>query len=123
MHTNPDAPERLRTLERILTSPTTGDSRDRHADPTALHVRAVPSERIRRVTAALQLAPTGPLDDVDRVSMRVLLNDYTAAVAHLRAAAQAAANIVDTTAQIVGRAERVLEKEARRRAKLALRPT
>ena len=46
----------------------------------------MPLERISRLTAELTQHAPADIDDIDRLAMRLLLNDYTAAVAHLRAA-------------------------------------
>lgn len=50
----------------------------------------VPLDRIRRLTAELQRASDDDIDEIDAVTMRILLSDYTLTVGHLRAAARLA---------------------------------
>jgi hypothetical protein len=87
MSAAPDSSWRLQRLAQILAeSKALASTSARDTDPTDVLIASVPLERISRLTAALtQQAPTG-IDDIDRLAMRLLLNDYTAAVAHLRAA-------------------------------------
>lgn len=116
MDTPSDTSERLRALERILAPRTVADTRDRHADPVALHASTLPTDRLRQLTLVLQRQPAGTLDPVATLTLRLLLNEYTSAVGHLRAVAQAAAHVVDTTSPTVEQAVRFLEQESRRRA-------
>jgi hypothetical protein len=87
MSAAPDSPWRLQRLAQILAeskAPASTSARD--TDPADVHIANVALERISRLAAELtQNAPTD-IDDIDRLAMRLLLNDYTAAVAHLRAA-------------------------------------
>jgi hypothetical protein len=55
-----------------------------------VHLGRVPLGRIGRLTSELTRGGTGDIDDIDRVAMRILLSDYTAAVGHLRATARLA---------------------------------
>ena len=115
-----DRSERLLELDRIL-------ARDRAAsfsgdgDSVALHLGAVPAERIRALTAVLGRSTTGDNDEIDTVEMRLLLNDYTSAVGHLRAVARSAAARIDEAAAPVREAQLFMERDLRREARLELK--
>ena len=87
MNAAPDSSWRLQRLAQILAeSKALASTSARDTDPADVHIGSAPLERIKRLTAELtQEASTG-VDDIDRVAMQLLLNDYAVAVAHLRAA-------------------------------------
>ena len=86
MSAAPDSSWRLQRLAQILAeSKPLPSTSARETDPADVHLGSVSLERISRLTAELQNAATD-VDDIDRLAMRLLLNDDTAAVAHLRAA-------------------------------------
>jgi len=92
-----DTSERLARLEQIL-SRTQSGSRAITADTANaadVHLSSVPTERIRLLTAELQRTDLPQLDESDAVVMKLLLNEYSAAVGHLRAVARMAAATVD----------------------------
>ena len=82
-----DSSRRLQRLAQILAeskvalASTTG----RDADPAGFHLSSVPFERIGRLTSEMMQTAAPDVDDLDRLAMRLLLNDFTAGVAHLRA--------------------------------------
>lgn len=93
--TSDETGARLRELQRILaqsrTSSTSGEE-----DAAALHLAAMPVERIQRFTHTLASQPAqAGWDDVDGVTMRLLLDDYVDAVGHLRAVSRLAAARID----------------------------
>jgi hypothetical protein len=89
MSTADDSPRRLQRLAQILAeSNTAGSTSVRDTDPADVHLGSVPLERIRRLTAVLTDGAGTDVDDIDALAMRLLLNDYTTAVAHLRAVAR-----------------------------------
>ena len=92
-----DVTTRLAHLEDILAHTTSGTGLASHTntDPAQVHLNSVPVERIRRLSAELEAGSASDLDAVDAVIMRLLLSEYTSAVAHLRAVAQMAASRVD----------------------------
>ena len=108
-----DLAERLLELDRIL-------SRERAAsfstegDPVSLHLGAVPSERIRALTLLLEGNTSAGNDEIDAVAMRLLLNDYAAAVGHLRAVARIAATRIDEAATPVREAQLFMKRDLRR---------
>jgi hypothetical protein len=87
MNAAPDSAWRLQQLAQILAeSKALASTSARDTDPADVHIGSVALERIRRLTAQLTQQAATDIDDIDRLAMRLLLNDYTAAVAHLRAA-------------------------------------
>jgi len=110
--------ERLREIERVLaqTRSSTGSS-DAGVDPVALHLGEVPSTRIREFTSMLQQRAVDGTDEIDALAVRLLLNDYTAAIAHLRAVAREAAALIDGAAAPVKDSQRFLRVDDRRKLK------
>jgi len=87
MSAAPDSSWRLQRLAQILAeSKPLPSTSARETDPADVHIASVSLERIGRLTAELLATTATDIDDIDRLAMRLLLNDYTAAVAHLRAA-------------------------------------
>ena len=109
---------RLLELEQILAQSRNALAADRDADPVALHLADVPVERMRRFTSVLQQGAGGGNDEIDAVTMRLLLNDYTAAVGHLRAIARVAAAGIDAAAVPVRESQRFVRLDDRRAQKL-----
>src|SRR5690349_601169 len=66
-------------------------------DPADIHLRSVATERLRQLTTELRDA-TGTTE-VEALTVRVLLNEYRAAVMHLRIVAQMAATRVENAAR------------------------
>jgi hypothetical protein len=86
-----DISQRLQELEQILSEAVVPTSAQRgDADPAGVHLDSVPLERIRRIASELQRQSPDAADDLDSVMARLLLNDYTASIAHLRAVARLA---------------------------------
>ena len=112
------AQDRLREIERIIAqTPSVVTSNQGAEDPVAVHLADVPAARIRELTRILNQRPLEGNDDIDAVAMRLLLNDYMAAIAHLRAVARAAASLVDGAAAPVKQSQRFLRDEDRRQEK------
>jgi hypothetical protein len=82
----PKSTARVTRLDRILVqSPPHAASRTGDVDPGQVHLDSVPLERIRALTLELEERSACAQDDIDLITMRLLLNDYKAAVTHLRA--------------------------------------
>ena len=102
--------ERLQRLEQILSSSrpaltlTTLDARDAATN----HLQAAPLERMRQLTVELQSRSDSGLDEVDALGMRLLLNDYATAVAHLRAVARDAGERIDAAATPLNESRRAI---------------
>ena len=112
-----DAAKRLLDLERILAqSKTSEPASGGDVDPVTLHMADVPVERIRRFTAELQSA-NGDGDEIAAVTMRLLLNDYANAVAHLRAVARISVARIESALEPI----RDCQKFLRREEKLAMK--
>jgi hypothetical protein len=85
-----DSSRRLQRLAQILaeSQAAPGSTPAPDSGPTDVHLDSVSLERISRLTSELAQRAAIDTDDIDRLTMRLLLNEYTAAVAHLRAAAR-----------------------------------
>ena len=112
---------RLARLDRILSqSPlhvathATADT-----DPGQVHLTSVPLERIQALTTELQERSTVDADEVDAITMRLLLNDYKAAVAHLRAVANGADSRLLAVAAELHESRKKLRREEEMAAKRA----
>ena len=80
-----------------------------NAGPADAHLAGVPLERIRRITSELQQRTGADIDDIDEVTMSLLLNDYRTAVAHLRAVARLAEQGVTAAAASIQEARLFIE--------------
>jgi hypothetical protein len=113
-----DSSRRLQRLAQILAeskvalASTTG----RDADPGGFHLSSVPFERIGRLTSELGHRAAPDADDLDHLAMRLLLNDYTAAVAHLRATARLAEQRVAAAAVPIQETRRRIRLQAKHAA-------
>jgi hypothetical protein len=107
--------ERLQRLEQILTGsklPRGGGAGD-DRDAVSRQLETVPLERIQRLTAEL-LESRDRNDDIDAVTLRLLLNDYAAAVANLRVFVRQVAERVDAAADPLREARRFMWREVKR---------
>jgi hypothetical protein len=107
-----DTSERLTHLEQIL-SQTASASAAVAADATnaaEVHLGSVPAERIRLLTAELLRTGSPGLDEIDAVVMKLLLNEYSNAVDHLRAVANLAAATIDGVTAPMLDTERAVRK-------------
>jgi hypothetical protein len=115
------ASERLSELERILAHDRrTLSAGESSADPVALHLTEMPAERIRRFTHALG-TPRGTAvdnDEIDALTIRLLMNDFANAVGHLRAVANIAASLIDGAAKPIKDTQQFLKREAWREEKM-----
>jgi hypothetical protein len=110
------APDRLIEIERILAQTKfVGGASDSAGNPVAVHLADVPATRIREFTRILQQRPLEANDDIDALAMRLLLNDYIAAVSHLRAVARVAASLIDGAAAPVKEIHRFLHADDKKR--------
>ena len=115
------ASERVLELERILAHDrrVASAGSESQTDPAALHLAETPTERIRRFTHALGTAGLDADNDaIDILTMRLLLNDFSRAVEHLRAVANIAAADIDRAAKPVRDTQRLIEVENGRVEKL-----
>ena len=108
--------ERVRLLDNILASSRHSLTSAMRVDvaPAELHLRSIPFERIQQLTAVLKDGAAHADDDVDRLCARLLVTDYLAAVAHLRAVARIAAARIEKTPAALKRIRRYVEKEQAR---------
>jgi hypothetical protein len=102
----------LQELEQILSQSVVPMSAQRgDADPVRVHLDSVPLERMRRLASELQQQSPDAADDLDSVMVRLLLNDYTAAIAHLRAVARLAEQNVASAGASIHGAKALLQQE------------
>jgi hypothetical protein len=110
--------DRVRLLDTVLAG-----SRDALAsavrsglDPVELHLHSAPFERITQLTSILTEAQSRTADEVDTISTHLLLADYAAAVAHLRAVVRITAARIDAVAVSLKPARRFAARQAKHRA-------
>jgi hypothetical protein len=115
MSAAPHTPWRLQRLALILAeSKPSASASARDTDPADVHLDSVPLERIHRLTLELTQRASSDSDDVDGLAMRLLLNDYSSAVAHLRAVTRLTERrIADATAPIEDAKLQVRHREKR----------
>jgi hypothetical protein len=113
----PDPSQRLIAVERMLAQVKNSSLPDSD-DLVPLLLAAVPIERLSPLTSALKQTHDAPLDEIDAITARLLLNDYSLAVAHLRAVTRVVAKRVDAAAGPVNESRKRVDKEIRKRAKL-----
>jgi hypothetical protein len=101
--------QRLRRLEQILAQPVRPGAQGPDAD--AQHTANAALERIRQLSLTLEDRAGEPADDIDALAIRLLLNDYTFAVAQLRAVARDGGRRVDLAANAIVDVRRSLWRE------------
>jgi hypothetical protein len=96
-----DPSARLQRLESIFAlTAVSSSAKSGDTEPADTLLASVPIDRIRQATLELQRRTTAP-DDLETVTMRLVLNQYMFTVANLRAVTQLAARrIADATACI-----------------------
>jgi hypothetical protein len=122
--TSPHHPStRLSRLDRILSQAESSPTRAGDSDAGQVHLASIPLERIRGLTIELQERSFAVQDDIDAITMRLLLNDYKTAVAHLRAVTdgvgaqlQESASQLSLTRKELRREEEMAAKRANRKA-------
>jgi hypothetical protein len=95
-----------RRLISIFGGATTGDGK---SDPAATHLASVPVDRIRRMTTELQESGGDPIDP----TTTGLLNDYSAAVSHLRALATLVEQRLAAAAGPIQRASHLIQRTSK----------
>ena len=90
-----DSSDRLVRLTQILNG-TSAPHVTSTSDAAEMHLRSVRLERIRELAAELDRRGGQTSEPVEGIAIRLLLDEYTAAVAHLRAVVRIAVNLVDS---------------------------
>ena len=85
----------------------------------AAHLAGVPADRIRQLASALQRGLNDTIDEIDVVTMRLLLNDYISGVGHFRAIARTAASRMDHAAELIREGQRFVHREQKLEARRA----
>jgi hypothetical protein len=101
--------QRLKDIERVLAQRSSVRA-GADADAVAVHLADVDAGRLRAFTVALEQRLDQHVDEIDALVMRMLLNDYTASVGHLRAVAQTAASRIDDAALPVRESRKFLRR-------------
>ena len=117
MSTARDAFQRLARLEQILTH-TVAVGGDPDADRG--RTREKQAQRIRQLTAELQHT-VGDNDELDAITMRLLLNDYSSLVESLRAMMRLAETSLLSTAGSLRETRRRFDQQEKLRLKRAAR--
>jgi hypothetical protein len=118
MSAESDVFQRLRRLVHILEPPHAAPDPAAAAErDAARRLEQLPLDRIRRITAELASRPDGASDEGDALAMRLLLNDYIAAVAQLRAVTRDAADRIDAVAPPVADVRQFVWHEQKLREK------
>jgi hypothetical protein len=114
-----DGAARLEQLERVLQEWRAALHPSEHDDASPEHggTRVAPTlARIKSLTALLQSSLVRPdADLVDRITMQLLLADYTDVVHELRVSTDGAARTLKEAANIVANAERLVRGDAKSR--------
>jgi hypothetical protein len=104
--------ERLLRLEQILASSRSSAPAASGDDVADVMLASVMTDRIRGTSAELQRGTT--VDAAAAVAMRLLLSDYSTAVAHLRTVARATDRRLDSVAETIRSGARVVERYRKR---------
>lgn len=112
-----DTTARLRELEQILSraSDAFATLRDEGSDGSG--ARRLPAERIRQLTRLLRSHTDDQDDAVTPLAVRMLLDEYALAVAHLRATTRTEADRLGEAATTLEACEKLLWRERKQAAK------
>lgn len=111
MHDRYDPSVRLRQLEEILAQARPASHVDgQETNLVALNLSRVPMERIRQMTGLLEQRLNDEIDAVDAVALRVLVNDFTAAVGQLRAVTRLTGEQLAGIAGAIKEAQRLVQR-------------
>jgi hypothetical protein len=108
-----DGADRIARLERIVASappvvdPLTGTT----PEAVTRHLAGIPLDRIRQLSEELEGPDHG--DEIDALTIRLLLNDYIGAVARLRGVVRAAADRIDAAGSLVSEARGSVWREVK----------
>jgi hypothetical protein len=108
--TENDTSLRLKRLEAVLAQAGSRSLLSSESDAADVHLDSVLVDRIRQLTAELRERDGAPIDDIDALAMRLLLNEYRAAVGHLRAVARIAAERIDAAPRALKDARRAVHR-------------
>lgn len=111
-----DLTSRLGRLSLILND---GSAR-RHApasDPVEQHLASLRLDRIQRLKREVEERSGLETDELDKVAMRLLLEEYASALVHLRAVAREGARNVQSAPAALKDVRRFVEKQQARQAK------
>jgi hypothetical protein len=113
-----DLRQRLEELERLLVQ-----HRPWFRDNSGNGVEAVDArigrtlDRLRQLTTAMQRRNSDNDDPLDRVTMRLMLEDYAAVLSHLRASVRTAEQLLSSVATTVTDGHRIVRRQSKRRSR------
>lgn len=110
MSESPNPSPRLVQLDRILSLSSATAGRSAGGDRNLPILNAVPLERIQALTREVEQRSPAETDDFDHLAMRVLLNDYRAAVASLRSVTSDVDARLHDIARRIGTHEKALHR-------------
>jgi hypothetical protein len=113
----PPIAARLKQLESMLAHTASPGARPSEFDAADVHLNSVLVDRIRQLTDLLRGMNSAGDDALGALTLRLLLNEYRTAVAHLRSVAQMAANRVDAAPRTLKDAHRALHRYEKQRGK------
>lgn len=105
--------QRLKRLQQMLAQSQSAPPRTAGDDagPAELLAASVSTDRIGQLTSEQHERIGAPVDDIDSVTMRLLLDDYTKAVAILRAIARLAEQRIDSAGVPIEQTRRFVRRE------------
>ena len=110
---------RLASLEQILAQSPPVTHGSAATDPGQVHLASIPLERIAALTRELQEHQTLLPDSIDAIAIRLLLNEYKAAVAHLRAVSNGVDARLHTVSEQLQKSRKTVRRDEEMAAKRA----
>jgi transposase len=113
-----DLRRRLDQLEQLLVQhePWFRDNAGADGELVAARIHAT-LQRLRQFTTAMQRRTSDNDDPLDRVTMRLMLDDYAAVLSHLRASVRTAEQLLSSVEKTVTDGHRVVRREAKHRSR------
>lgn len=87
------------------------------SDPVAEHLAALRLDRIQQLAREIELRSEREPDELERITMRLLLDEYASALAHLRAIAREGARNVEQAPAPLKDVRRYVDREREIEAK------
>ena len=115
MNHESDLRRRLEQLERLLVEyrPSFRDDTGDEAKVTAARIDVM-VQRVRQLTTAMERRNSDINDPLDRVTMRLLLEDYAAVLSRLRASVRRADQLLSSVERTVTDGHRIARRESKR---------
>jgi hypothetical protein len=113
-----DLRRRLEQLERLLVDyrPSLRDTAGDKAEATAARIDVM-VQRLGQLTTAMQRRDSNISDPLDRVTMRLMLEDYAAVLSGLRSCVRGADQLLSSVERTVTDGQRFVRRESKRRSR------